>query len=73
MGRVPRFEASLGDLVEVVVTSDADDEVHLHAYDVTVEVEAGGQGTLRVEATIPGVFEAELHDAGFRIFELQVS
>lgn len=73
VGGVPRFEASLGDLVDIVVTSDVDDEVHLHAYDMTVDVEAGGEATLRVEATIPGVFEAELHDAGFRIFELQVS
>ena len=72
-GGVPRFEASLGDLVDIVVTSDVDDEVHLHAYDMTVDVEAGGEATFRVEATIPGVFEAELHDAGFRIFELQVS
>jgi len=73
VGGVPRFEASLGDLVDIVVTSDVDDEVHLHAYDMTVDVEAGGEAAFRVEATIPGVFEAELHDAGFRIFELQVS
>ena len=73
VGGLPRFEASIGDLVEVAVASDVEEEVHLHAYDVTVTVPAGGRGVLRVEATIPGVFEAELHGSGLRVFELQVS
>ena len=72
-GGVPRFEASVGDLIEVVVTSDVDEEVHLHAYDESVSVAAGGRAVLRVEAVIPGVFEAELHGSGLRVFELQVS
>jgi hypothetical protein len=57
----------------VSVTSDVDDELHLHAYDAIVHLHAGGIATLLVEVTIPGVFEAELHEAGYRIFELQVS
>lgn len=69
----PRFEASIGDLVEVVVKSDVDEEVHLHTYDVSVAVPAGGWATLRVQVTIPGVFEAELHGSGLEVFELQVS
>jgi len=73
VGGVPRFEASVGSLVEVVVSSDVDEEVHLHTYDVSVTVAAGGRATLLVEATIPGVFEAELHGSGLKVFELQVS
>ena len=73
VGGVQRFEATVGDLVEVSVTSDVDDELHLHAYDAIVHLHAGGIASLLVEVTIPGVFEAELHEAGYRIFELQVS
>ncbi|MEC8999309.1 MAG: hypothetical protein VYC56_03385 [Actinomycetota bacterium] len=73
VGGVPRFEVSVGDLVEIEVASDADDEVHLHTYDESVSVAGGGRAFLRVEATIPGVFEAELHGSGLKVFELQVS
>ena len=70
---VPRFEVSVGDLARVIVTSDVDDEVHLHVYNLVVTVDAGVPTVLDLEATVPGVFEAELHHAGFRVFELQVS
>ena len=73
VGGVPRFEVSVGDLARVIVTSDVDDEVHLHVYNLVVTVDAGVPAVLDFEATVPGVFEAELHHAGFRVFELQVS
>ena len=73
VGGVPRFEASVGDLVRVTVTSDVGDEVHLHVYGLVVTVDASTPAVLDLEATVPGVFEAELHHAGFRVFELQVS
>ena len=73
VGGVPRFEVSVGDLVRVTVTSDVDDEVHLHVYNLVVMVDVGVPALLDLEATVPGIFEAELHHAGFRVFELQVS
>ena len=73
VGGVPRFEVSVGDLVRVTVTSDVGDEVHLHVYDLVVTVDASTPAVLDLEATVPGVFEAELHHAGFRVFELLVS
>ena len=73
VGGFPRFEVSVGDLVRITVTSDVDDEVHLHVYNLVVTVHAGTPAVLDLEATVPGVFEAELHHAGFRVFELQVS
>ena len=73
VGGVPRFEVSVGDLVRVTVTSDVDDEVHLHVYNLVVTVDVGVPALLDLEATVPGIFEAELHHAGFRVFELQVS
>lgn len=73
VGGVPRLEVSVGDVVEVVVSSDVADQVHLHVYDAMGEVGPDRPATLTVEAAIPGVFEAELHGSGLRVFELQVS
>ena len=73
IGGLSRFEVSKGDVVEITVYSDRNDEVHLHVYDNMVDVGPGIPAVIKVDATIPGIFEAELHSAGFRIFELQVS
>jgi hypothetical protein len=59
--------------VRITVTSDAADEFHLHGYDQTLALRPGVAATLRLVADIPGVFEAELHHSGARVFELQVS
>lgn len=69
-GRIP---VSLGDEVLVRITADVADEVHLHGYDLLVSLEAGVTAELRFDATIPGVFELELHDARLPIAELEIS
>ena len=73
VGGPPRLEVAVGDLVEVTVRSDAADYVHLHTYDVSMAVSPDGPAILLVVAAIPGVFEAEMHGSGLRVFELQVS
>lgn len=67
-----RHEIALGEQVVLRVTSDAADEIHLHGYDLTLDLVAGEPGELTFEATIPGVFEAELHDSGIVLAELQI-
>lgn len=73
VGGAPRFEVSIGARVEISVTADLVDEVHLHVYDVTAKVGHGSPAVLPVVASIPGIFEAELHTGGIVVFELQVS
>ncbi|WP_040337133.1 hypothetical protein [Candidatus Blastococcus massiliensis] len=68
-GRVP---VPLGDRVTITITSDAPDEAHLHGYDLTADLVAGTPGEIAFDATIPGVFELELHDAGTVLLTLQV-
>ncbi|MCF6746297.1 hypothetical protein E9529_18875 [Blastococcus sp. KM273128] len=68
-GRVP---VPLGEPVTVVVTSDVADEAHLHGYDVLAALVPGQPAELAFDATIPGVFELELHDAGTVLLTLQV-
>ncbi len=68
-GRVP---VPAGERVTLVVTSDAADEVHVHGYDLSADLAPGTPATVEFDATIPGVFEVELHDAGTLLLSLQV-
>ena len=61
-----------GLLIFVDRSSDAADYVHLHVYDVSMAVHPGVPAILRMVAAIPGVFEAEMHGSGLRVFESRV-
>ena len=67
-----RYAVPVGSTVELVVRSDVADEVHLHGYDRRSFVTAGASTTIRVDADLPGVFEAELEQRGVPLAELQV-
>jgi hypothetical protein len=69
-GRVP---VAVGTAVTLVITSDVADEVHVHGYDREQELTPGTPVTLQFDATIPGVFEVELHEANTVLLRLQVS
>ncbi len=69
-GRVP---VALGELVTLVVTSDVADEIHVHGYDLSAAVEPDAPAELPFDATVPGVFAVELHEAGTVLLTLQVS
>ena len=58
--------------VLLVVASDVADEVHLHGYDISREVTAGGTVRMRFRATLPGRFEVELEERGVPIADLTV-
>ena len=68
-----RHEVAVGDTVALVITSDVDDEIHVHGYDLYADIGPAGPATVLVEATIPGVWEVELHDSGLLLVELAVS
>jgi hypothetical protein len=68
-GRVP---VATGTPVTLVITSDVADEVHVHGYDLETELAPGKPVELSFDATIPGVFEVELHEAGTVLLSLQV-
>ena len=69
-GRVP---VPVGTAVTLEVTSDVADQVHVHGYDVEKELTPGTPVTLQFDATIAGIFEVELHEAGTVLLRLQVS
>ena len=68
-GRVP---VPVGEHVTLTITSDVADEVHLHGYGLTAVLTPGTPAELTFDATIPGVFEVELHETGTVLLSLQV-
>jgi non-ribosomal peptide synthetase component F len=68
-GRVP---VAAGEQVTLAITSDVADVVHVHGYDLTAKLTPGTPAELSFPASIPGVFEVELHDAGTVLLSLQV-
>jgi hypothetical protein len=68
-GRVP---VAAGEQVTLVVTSDVADAVHVHGYDLTATLSPGTPAEIGFDATVPGVFEVELHEAGTVLLTLQV-
>jgi len=71
-GDTGRVDVEQGSRVQIRVTSDVSDEVHLHGYDKSVDVEAGHTARLTFTADLPGVFEVELESRAQRLTQLQV-
>jgi ABC-type Fe3+-hydroxamate transport system substrate-binding protein len=72
-GGIVRQTVSQGDDVVLVVTSDVADEIHLHGYDESKDVPAGGTIRLPFTATVPGRFEVELEQRSVQIADLTVN
>jgi hypothetical protein len=72
-GGVQELSFDEGDDIRFIVKSDVADEVHLHGYDVMMDVEAGGQVEFDVPATITGVFEVELEESVVPLAEITVN
>jgi len=73
VGGVQELEYSAGDEVAFSVRSDVADEIHVHGYDVSKDVKAGGSVSFSFPAEIEGIFEIELEESGTQIAELRVN
>jgi hypothetical protein len=80
VGGVREIEVAKGDPIRLEVTPDVPAEVHVHGYEVTMEVEAGQTAKLEFPATAEGVFEVEVHhlvngeeESGVQVAELNVT
>ena len=72
VGGIERVTVRQGDLVSVYVASDVADEVHVHGYDLSYDVDAGGTARIEFTANVPGRFEVELEERGVQIADLTV-
>jgi len=68
-----RFQVRQGDSVIIEVSSDVADTVHLHGYDIEVELEPGTPAELQFTADRAGLYDVETHDTHLTLFQLQVS
>lgn len=72
IGGIRRVTFPKGARVELFVTSDVADEVHLHGYDRSRDVAPGAPARLLFRATTSGRFEVELEQRGLQIAEITV-
>jgi len=72
-GGIVRETVDKGERVVLVATSDVADEIHIHGYDVSRDVVAGGTARLAFDPMIPGRFEVELESRGVQIAEITVN
>jgi hypothetical protein len=65
-------DLKVGETLTLVVTSDHDDEIHAHGFDVSGRLEAGKPSTVMVTGTERGVFEVETHEPPLMLMRIAV-
>lgn len=71
-GDTGRARVKLGSTVDVAVTADVAEEVHIHGYDLMVDTVPGQTVHKQFVAKLPGVFEIELEQSKTQLTRLQV-
>jgi hypothetical protein len=72
-GRVAELEYEQGDTVRLRIRSDVAEHVHVHGYDLLVDVVPGRTARMEFEADITGIFEIEFENSHEQIAELKVN
>jgi heme/copper-type cytochrome/quinol oxidase subunit 2 len=67
-----KVPVKVGSKVEIRVTSDVSEIVHNHYNNVEQDVAPGGTVVFDFTASLPGVYEVELHKSNKLLLELQV-
>jgi hypothetical protein len=68
-----RLTVAKGTILRLEITSDHDDEVHVHGYDIEIPVKAGAKVTKEITLDQVGRFEIESHEPALTIVQLVVS
>ena len=69
---VEEIRVDKGETVRFRVRAPENEEVHVHGYDISRDVEAGKTEKISFKATIDGIFEIEFEHAGTQIASLRV-
>ncbi len=72
VGGPAEIRVEQGERIRFRVVSDVADHVHVHAYDIFMDVAPGEPVTFSFKATITGITEVELEDRGVHIASLRV-
>jgi hypothetical protein len=73
VGGIEELEYDAGEQIRFEVSSDVADEIHIHGYDLSEDVKAGGTVSFDFPAEIEGIFEVELEGRKEQIAELRVN
>jgi FtsP/CotA-like multicopper oxidase with cupredoxin domain len=71
-GKETEIEVTKGDTVRFRVRHPTAEEVHVHGYDITRDLEPNKTATVSFEANIEGIFEIELEQSGRELAKLTV-
>jgi hypothetical protein len=63
---------AVGESLTISVTSDQDNQLHAHGFDIELDIKAGQPTEVTVKGTKTGVFEVELHEPELRLFQVAV-
>jgi len=72
VGGIQQITVRRGDEVTVDVAGDSTGRVHIHGYDLFVDLN-DGSGTTQFDALIPGVFSMEIEATSRQLVKLTVS
>ena len=70
-----RVAVEIGQTVRITVTGEADDEVHVHGFELELPITAGTPGVLEFEVGAepgPGLYEVETHESELLLFQIEV-
>ncbi len=68
-----RVDVEKGEQLVLRITSDVEEEIHVHGYDLYADLVPGQTAQLAFAADLPGSYEVELHEAGRPLFQLRVA
>jgi hypothetical protein len=63
---------AVGESLTVSVTSDHDNTLHAHGFDIEAPVKAGRRLDITVRGAQPGVYDIELHNPELRLLQVAV-
>lgn len=65
-------DLKVGETLTLVVTSDHDDELHAHGFDVETKLVAGASTTVLLTGKQAGLYEVETHETPLRLLMVAV-
>ena len=65
-------DLGVGESLTLVVTSDHDDEIHAHGFEVEGRLRAGQASTITLTGKEPGLYEVETHEPALRLLMVAV-
>lgn len=70
--KITKIRVDKGETVRFQARSSKPEEIHVHGYDLSREVQPGKTARMAFKATIDGIFEIEFEHSGTPVAELRV-